>query len=108
MQAWLQPTQARMSSTAPRAALAGIAGSQIMARVMPHMSACPSASAAYVPSKRDAVWLREYRAHKGQIGLDFARKLLSTPEIVSAFGVDAKYTDARCGRPRPRRRAITR
>ena len=55
----------------------------------------PSASAAYVPSKRDAVWLREYRAHKGQIDLDFARKLLSTPEIVSAFGVDAKYTDAR-------------
>ena len=43
----------------------------------------PSASAAYVPSKRDAVWLREYWAHKGQIDLDFARKLLSTPEIVS-------------------------
>jgi hypothetical protein len=54
----------------------------------------PSASAAYVPSKRDEVWLREYRAHKGRIDLQFARKLLSTPEIVSAFGVDAKYTDA--------------
>ncbi|HOB65878.1 C45 family autoproteolytic acyltransferase/hydolase [Ottowia sp.] len=54
----------------------------------------PSASAAYIPSKRDEVWLREYRAHKGKIDLDFARKLLSTPEIVSAFGVDAKYTDA--------------
>ena len=55
----------------------------------------PSGSAAYEPSKRDAVWLREYRAHKGRIDQDFARKLLSTPEIVSAFGVDAKYTDAR-------------
>ncbi len=54
----------------------------------------PSAAAAYVPSKRDEVWLREYRAHKGRIDLAFARKLLSTPEIVSAFGVDAKYTDA--------------
>ena len=49
----------------------------------------PSGSAAYEPSKRDAVWLREYRAHKGRIDQDFARKLLSTPEIVSAFGVDA-------------------
>ena len=86
----------------------------------------PSASAAYVPSKRDAVWLREYRAHKGQIDLDFARKLLSTPEIVSrplaltpstpTRGWPASCTagprlarpPARCGRRRPRRRAITR
>ncbi|QTD43934.1 C45 family autoproteolytic acyltransferase/hydolase [Ottowia testudinis] len=55
----------------------------------------PSAAAIYPPSKRDAVWLREYQAHKGRIDLDFARRLLSTPEIVSAYGIDAKYTDAR-------------
>ena len=34
----------------------------------------PSASAAYVPSKRDAVWLREYRAHKG-LGLRRRRQV---------------------------------
>ena len=55
----------------------------------------PSAAAAYAPSKRDAVWLRAYREHKGRIDLDFGRKLLSTPEIVSAFGIDAKVSDAR-------------
>lgn len=55
----------------------------------------PSAVAPYVPSRRDAIWLREYRAHKGQIHLDFARRMLTLPEIVSAYGVDAKYTDAR-------------
>lgn len=54
----------------------------------------PSPAAAYAPSKRDAVWLHAYREHKGRIDLNFARQLLSTPEIVSAFGVDAKYTDA--------------
>ena len=36
MQAWLQAMQARMSSTRPPRALAGMSGSQIMARVMPH------------------------------------------------------------------------
>ena len=55
----------------------------------------PSAVAPYVPSRRDAIWLREYRAHKGRIDLDFARRMLTMPEIVSAYGVDAKYTDAR-------------
>ena len=55
----------------------------------------PSASAAYVPSRRDAVWLRAYREYQGRIDQAFARRLLSTPEIVSAYGVDAKYTDAR-------------
>ena len=55
----------------------------------------PSAAAPYTPSRRDAIWLREYRAHKGRIDLDFARRMLALPEIVSAYGVDAKYTDAR-------------
>lgn len=55
----------------------------------------PSDAAVYVPSKRDAVWLRKYHAHKGRIDLAFAREALTTPEIVSAYGIDAKYTDAR-------------
>ncbi len=55
----------------------------------------PSAAATYAPSKRDAVWLRAYREHRGKIDLQFARTLLSTPEIVSAYGIDAKAADAR-------------
>ena len=44
MHAWLQPMQARISSASPCSALAGISGSQINARVMTTMSACPLAS----------------------------------------------------------------
>lgn len=55
----------------------------------------PSAGAVYIPSKRDEVWLRKYHEHKGRIGLAFARETLAIPEIVSAYGIDAKYTDAR-------------
>jgi len=54
-----------------------------------------SGAAAFAPNARDAEWLREYRAQRGRIDLDFARRLLSLPKIVSAYGVDAKYTDAR-------------
>ncbi len=54
----------------------------------------PSTASVYEPSKRDAVWLRMYEQSKGAIDLDFARRMLSTPEIVSAYAVDAKYTDA--------------
>ena len=43
MQAWLQPMQARMSSVCPALASPGISGSQIIARVMTHTSACPAA-----------------------------------------------------------------
>src|SRR5882757_2116287 len=43
MQAWLQPMHARMSSANPSRAFAGIAGSQIRARVMAQASACPAA-----------------------------------------------------------------
>ncbi len=43
MQAWLQAMQARMSSSLPAAVLAGISGSQIIARVMPQRSAWPEA-----------------------------------------------------------------
>ena len=44
MQAWLQAMQARISSMRPSRALLGISGSEIIARVMPHMSAWPAAS----------------------------------------------------------------
>ncbi|MCY1455422.1 hypothetical protein D9M71_725570 [compost metagenome] len=43
MQAWLQAMQARTSSLRPAAALFGISGSQISARVMPQTSAWPRA-----------------------------------------------------------------
>jgi hypothetical protein len=43
MQAWLQPMQARMSSSFPASAFPAISGSQIIARVMPTMSAWPEA-----------------------------------------------------------------
>ncbi len=43
MQAWLHAMQARMSSSRPALALAGISGSAIIARVMPTMSAAPLA-----------------------------------------------------------------
>ncbi len=42
MHAWLQPTQARISSVRPSAALTGRSGSQISARVMTQASAWPS------------------------------------------------------------------
>lgn len=54
----------------------------------------PSPSGAYTPSKRDTVWLRMYDDSKKSIDLDFARRMLTTPEIVSAYAVDAKYTNA--------------
>ncbi len=46
MQAWLQPMHARISSTSPCSAFAGITGSQIMALVIATRSACPLASTA--------------------------------------------------------------
>ena len=52
----------------------------------------PSPLAVFVPSNRDSVWLRMYERYKGNIGEDFALKVLGEPELVSAFAVDAKYT----------------
>ena len=46
MQAWLHPMHARMSSSRPWTVLAGSSGSQIRARVIAVMSACPAASTA--------------------------------------------------------------
>lgn len=53
----------------------------------------PSPVGAYAPSKRDTVWLRMYDRYKGSIDTDAARRMLTTPEIVSAYAVDAKYTN---------------
>lgn len=55
----------------------------------------PSGAAAYAPSRRDQVWLSEFRAHHGRVDRDFVRRLLTMPQIVSAYGIDAKVTDAR-------------
>ncbi len=52
----------------------------------------PSAASVFIPSKRDTVWLQLYDRYKGKIDLDFARLVLTKPELVSAFAVDAKYT----------------
>ncbi|MES2206090.1 MAG: hypothetical protein V4525_04745 [Pseudomonadota bacterium] len=54
----------------------------------------PSAAAVYAPSKRDKVWLKLYEEGKGKIDADFARRILTTPEIDSPFAADAKYTTA--------------
>jgi hypothetical protein len=54
----------------------------------------PSPVAAYAPSKRDTVWLSMYDQHKGYIDSDYARRMITTPEIVSAWAVDAMYTTA--------------
>lgn len=52
----------------------------------------PSAIAALRTTSRDAIWLRMYDQYKGQIDADFAKRLLTTPEIVMSMSVDAKYT----------------
>ena len=55
----------------------------------------PSTAGTFMPSKRDTVLLRMYDEGKGSIDLDFARRLLTTPEIASAYAVDAKYTNSK-------------
>ncbi len=52
----------------------------------------PASASVFIPSKRDTVWLQLYDRYKGKIDLDFARLVLTKPELVSAFAVDAKYT----------------
>ena len=55
----------------------------------------PSAAAAMRTTSRDAIWLRMYDKYKGQIDGDFAKTLLTTPEIVLSVSVDAKYTTSK-------------
>jgi hypothetical protein len=64
---------------------------------IPGVEARPSASAAFAPSKRDTIWLQMYDRYKGKIDGDFARLVLTKPELVSAFAVDAKYTTTDLG-----------
>jgi hypothetical protein len=54
----------------------------------------PSPAAVFVPSKRDALWLQLYDQFKGKIDAEFARRVLTTPALVAAPSVDAKYTTA--------------
>jgi Phospholipase B/S-layer like family, C-terminal region len=63
----------------------------------PGMEARPSALATFVPSKRDTIWLQMYDQYKGEIDLDFARRVLTKPELVSVIAVDAKYTNTDLG-----------
>jgi Phospholipase B/S-layer like family, C-terminal region len=64
---------------------------------VPSMEARPSALATFVPSKRDTIWLQMYDEYKGKIDLDFARRVLTKPELVSVIAVDAKYTNTDLG-----------
>jgi Phospholipase B/S-layer like family, C-terminal region len=64
---------------------------------VPSMEARPSALATFVPSKRDTIWLQMYDQYKGKIDLDFARRVLTKPELVSVIAVDAKYTNTDLG-----------
>jgi Phospholipase B/S-layer like family, C-terminal region len=63
----------------------------------PSMEARPSALATFVPSKRDTIWLQMYDQYKGKIDLDFAKRVLTKPELVSVIAVDAKYTNTDLG-----------
>ncbi|WP_316676020.1 C45 family autoproteolytic acyltransferase/hydolase [uncultured Tolumonas sp.] len=64
----------------------------IRLETVPSAIARPSSIAAFRTDPRDAIWLRMYDQHKGQIDGEFAKKLLTTPEIVLSTSVDAKYT----------------
>jgi hypothetical protein len=64
---------------------------------IPSVEARPYAGAVFAPSKRDTIWLQMYDRSKGQIDLDFARRILTKPELVSAIAVDAKYTNSDLG-----------
>jgi Phospholipase B len=64
---------------------------------IPSAEARPYAGAAFAPSKRDTIWLQMYDRFKGQIDLNFAKLVLTKPELVSAIAVDAKYTNSDLG-----------
>jgi hypothetical protein len=61
-------------------------------QTIPGVSSRPSIIGAYAPSKRDAVWLKMFDSHKGSIDAEFGHQVLTTPELVAAYAVDAKYT----------------
>lgn len=59
---------------------------------IPGVESRPSTVGTFVPTKRDSVWLRMFDSHKGAIDAEFGRLVLTTPELVAAYAVDAKYT----------------
>jgi hypothetical protein len=59
---------------------------------IPGITSRPSPTAAFAPSKRDTIWLKMYDKFRGKIDGDFARLVLTKPELVSAIALDAKYT----------------
>ncbi len=61
------------------------------------MKSFPASVASDSSSKRDSLCLRLYDQDKGRIDGDFARKLLTTPAMVSAHAVDAVYTTTDLG-----------
>ena len=54
----------------------------------------PSAAAAFQPTRRDEIWRRLFDQNRGRIDADFARKVLTTPQLVAAIAVDSKCTTA--------------
>lgn len=72
--------------------------SEVMMAGIASAASRPTTMGTFAPSKRDALWLRIYEQHKGRIDLDFARLALTTPAMVSAFAVDAKYTNSELAR----------
>lgn len=68
--------------------------SSVRLETIPGIQARPYASGVFSPSKRDTIWLQMYDRYKGKIDDDFARQVLTKPELVSAIAVDAKYTNS--------------
>ena len=60
--------------------------------LVPGMTGRPSALPVFAPARRDAQWLLMADQQKGKIDADYARTLLTTPELVWSFSVDAMYT----------------
>ncbi len=67
---------------------------EVRLETSPGVTGRPSAAAVFEPSKRDALWMEMYGRFKGKMDGAFARQVLTTPALVSAFSVDAVYTTA--------------
>jgi len=61
------------------------------------MKGIPTAVSADTSSKRDSLFLSLYEQNKGRIDADFARRVVTTPALVSAHAVDAVYTTSDLG-----------
>ncbi len=67
---------------------------QVRLETLGSLEGRPSPAAVFVPSKRDVIWLQKYDKFRGRIDADFAREVLTTPALVAATAVDAKFTTA--------------